>query len=59
MLGGSCREGRQLVYDLSAKHHCTLLTYAIQLIMNQGHEDEVASIGGALANYFTVRLTPT
>lgn len=50
-----CREGRQLIYALSAKHHnCLLLNYAIQKILRQGHEDEVASIGSSLASYFGV-----
>lgn len=48
------REGRQLVYELSAKHHCALLSYAIQQIMKQGHETEVASVGAPLAAYFMV-----
>ncbi|KAK9792965.1 hypothetical protein WJX73_001348 [Symbiochloris irregularis] len=48
------REGRQLVYDLSAKHHCALLSYAIQQIMKHGHESEVASVGAPLAAYFMV-----
>jgi hypothetical protein len=51
----ACREGRQLIYDLSAKHHnCLLLNYAIQKILRAGHEDEVASIGSSLASYFGV-----
>ena len=50
-----CRDGRQLIYALSAKHHnCLLLNYAIQKILRQGHEDEVASIGSSLASYFGV-----
>ena len=44
------------MYDLSASHHCPLLSFAIQLVMKEGHEDEVANIGGPLANYFMVRL---
>ena len=49
------RAGRQLIYELSAKHHnCLLLNYAIQKILRQGHEDEVASIGSSLASYFGV-----
>ena len=42
------------MYDLSAKHHCALLSYAIQQIMNKGHETEVASVGAPLAAYFMV-----
>ena len=50
-----CREGRQLIYELSAKHrNCLLLNYAIQKILQAGHEDEVASVGSSLASYFGV-----
>ncbi|BDA42837.1 Negative elongation factor D [Coccomyxa sp. Obi] len=49
------REGRQLIYELSAKHrNCLLLNYAIQKILQAGHEDEVASVGSSLASYFGV-----
>jgi len=49
------REGRQLIYELSAKHrNCLLLNYAIQRILHAGHEDEVASVGSSLASYFGV-----
>mmetsp|Transcript_10122 Transcript_10122/g.21655 ORF Transcript_10122/g.21655 Transcript_10122/m.21655 type:complete len:648 (+) Transcript_10122:87-2030(+) len=47
--------GRQLIYELSAVHkNCLLLNFAIQKILLQGHEDEVASVGSSLAGYFTV-----
>ena len=37
-----CREGRQLVYDLSATHRSSLLlNYAMQKILRAGHEEEV------------------
>ena len=50
-----CREGRQLIYELSAKHrNCLLLNYAIQRILHAGHENEVASVGPSLASYFGV-----
>ena len=42
------------MYDLSAGHHCGLLSYAIQQIMLHGHEAEVANIGAPLAAYFMV-----
>lgn len=42
------------MYDLSASHHCGLLSYAIQQIMMHGNEAEVASIGAPLAAYFMV-----
>ncbi|KAK9909351.1 hypothetical protein WJX75_000889 [Coccomyxa subellipsoidea] len=49
------REGRQLIYELSAKHrNCLLLNYAIQRILHAGHENEVASVGPSLASYFGV-----
>ncbi|EIE24527.1 hypothetical protein COCSUDRAFT_40900 [Coccomyxa subellipsoidea C-169] len=52
---GPPREGRQLIYELSAKHrNCLLLNYAIQKILQAGHEDEVASVGSSLASYFGV-----
>ena len=56
----TCRQGRQLIYELSAKHHnCLLLNYAIQKILSKGYENEVASVGSSLASYFGVfhRLT--
>ena len=50
-----CRAGRQLVYSLSQKHRNSLvLNYAIQRILQAGHEEEVASIGSSLASYFSV-----
>ncbi len=50
-----CRAGRQLVYSLSQKHRNSLvLNYAIQRILQTGHEEEVASIGSSLASYFSV-----
>ena len=50
-----CRAGRQLIYSLSQKHrNSLLLNYAIQRILQAGHEEEVASIGSSLASYFSV-----
>ena len=50
-----CRAGRQLIYSLSQKHRNSLvLNYAIQRILQAGHEEEVASIGSSLASYFSV-----
>lgn len=52
---GSCRAGRQLIYQLSAHHrNSLLLNFAIQKILRAGHEDEVASVGASLASYFGV-----
>eukprot|EP00879_Flechtneria_rotunda_P021413 GHRR01022570.1.p1 GENE.GHRR01022570.1~~GHRR01022570.1.p1 ORF type:complete len:302 (+),score=121.38 GHRR01022570.1:122-1027(+) len=49
------RRGRQLIYELSATHrNSLLLNYAIQRILKQGHQDEVAVVGSALASYFEV-----
>ena len=49
------RQGRQLIYELSAQHRASLLlNYAIQKILRAGHEDEVASVGTSLASYFSV-----
>lgn len=49
------RAGRQLIYDLSQKHRNNLvLNYAIQRILQAGHEEEVASVGSSLASYFSV-----
>uniref|UniRef100_A0A383VL51 Uncharacterized protein n=1 Tax=Tetradesmus obliquus TaxID=3088 RepID=A0A383VL51_TETOB len=49
------RRGRQLIYELSAAHrNSLLLNYAIQRILKQGHEEEVALVGGSLASYFEV-----
>lgn len=54
MFGGA-REGRQLIYQLSAQHkNSLLLNFAIQKILRAGHEDEVASVGSSLASYFGV-----
>ena len=50
-----CRAGRQLIYSLSQKHRNSLvLNYAIQRILQAGHEDEVANLGSSLASYFSV-----
>ena len=52
---GQRREGRQLVYDLSARHRGSLLlNYAMQKILRAGHEEEVAEVGPSLASYFGV-----
>ena len=41
----ACREGRQLIYDLSAKHRSSLLlNYAMQKILRAGHEEEVGAM---------------
>ena len=49
------RMGRQLLYQLSAQHrNCLLLNFAVQKILEDGHENEVASIGTSLAGYFGV-----
>ncbi|KAK9816978.1 hypothetical protein WJX72_007733 [[Myrmecia] bisecta] len=49
------RMGRQLIYELSAQHrNCLLLNFAVQKILEDGHENEVASIGSSLAGYFGV-----
>ena len=51
----ACRAGRQLIYSLSQKHRNSLvLNYAIQRILQAGHEDEVANLGSSLASYFSV-----
>ncbi|MEW5303058.1 MAG: hypothetical protein WDW38_001373 [Sanguina aurantia] len=51
----SHERGRQLIYELSAEHRNSLmLTFAIQKIMKQGHQDEVANMGSSLASYFMV-----
>lgn len=51
----SDREGRDLIYCLSASHRsCLLLNFAIQKILHAGYEDEVASVGSSLAGYFEV-----
>ena len=49
-------EGRQLIYDLSHRHsNCLLLTFAIQkIVMQPGRDEEVASEGVDLSNYFSV-----
>ena len=50
-----CRAGRQLIYNLSQKHRNSLvLNYAIQRILQAGHEEEVANVGSSLASYFSV-----
>ena len=49
------RAGRQLIYSLSQKHRNSLvLNYAIQRILQAGHEEEVANLGSSLASYFSV-----
>eukprot|EP00193_Tetraselmis_chui_P015289 CAMPEP_0177771694 /NCGR_PEP_ID=MMETSP0491_2-20121128/11758_1 /TAXON_ID=63592 /ORGANISM="Tetraselmis chuii, Strain PLY429" /LENGTH=165 /DNA_ID=CAMNT_0019289319 /DNA_START=6 /DNA_END=500 /DNA_ORIENTATION=+ len=49
------RQGRQLIYELSGEHkNCLLLNFAIQKILYQGHEGEVASVGSSLSGYFGV-----
>ena len=49
------RAGRQLIYNLSQKHRNSLvLNYAIQRILQAGHEEEVANVGSSLASYFSV-----
>ena len=49
------RAGRQLIYTLSQKHRNSLvLNYAIQRILQAGHEEEVANVGSSLASYFSV-----
>ena len=51
----ACRAGRQLIYSLSQKHRNSLvLNYAIQRILQAGHEEEVANLGSSLASYFSV-----
>ena len=49
------RAGRELIYTLSARYkNCQLLKYAMQRILNAGHDDEVGSVGSRLAGYFEV-----
>ena len=44
------REGRQLIYDLSATHRSSLLlNYAMQKILRAGHEEEVRTLAPAHA----------
>ncbi|KAK9864357.1 hypothetical protein WJX84_002228 [Apatococcus fuscideae] len=51
----SDRIGRQLIYDLSGVHRNSLmLNFAVQKILADGHDQEVASIGSNLAGYFGV-----
>jgi len=48
-------QGRQLIYELSGQHkNCLLLNFAIQKILYQGHESEVANVGSSLSGYFGV-----
>ncbi|KAG2448240.1 hypothetical protein HYH02_006825 [Chlamydomonas schloesseri] len=47
--------GRKLIYELSAQHrNSLLLNFAIQRIMKNGYQDEVAAAGSGLASYFSV-----
>mmetsp|Transcript_35814 Transcript_35814/g.91489 ORF Transcript_35814/g.91489 Transcript_35814/m.91489 type:complete len:357 (+) Transcript_35814:434-1504(+) len=48
-------QGRKLIYELSGEHkNCLLLNFAIQTILYQGHENEVANVGSSLSGYFGV-----
>ncbi|GAB4822406.1 hypothetical protein N2152v2_009452 [Parachlorella kessleri] len=50
------KEGRQLIYELSAQYkNSLLLNFAIQkILMQPGREQEVAAVGSSLAGFFGV-----
>ena len=48
-------EGRRLIYRLAQKHKDSLLlNFAVQCILQQGHEKEVLTMGGSVAGNFGV-----